>query len=145
MVSMMYAGFCTLLVIFLALRVVKWRREHKIGLGHGENMELQMRVRAHANATEYMPLALILLGWIELTGFDPIWLNFLGHTFRLSASTWIHILGGMFLFSRIIHAWGVSHNAGYSKGRFWGMVLTWLPMIVMAVFAIIGSIDSQVQ
>jgi uncharacterized membrane protein YecN with MAPEG domain len=39
----------------------------------------------------------------------------------------------------------VSHNSGYSKGRFWGMVLTWLPMIVMAVFAIIGSIDSQVQ
>jgi len=27
MISMMYAGFCTLLVIFLALRVVKWRRD----------------------------------------------------------------------------------------------------------------------
>lgn len=129
MISMMYAGFCTLLVIFLAVRVVKWRREHKIGLGHGDNMELQMRVRAHANATEYMPLALILLGSLELTGFPPYL---------------IHVLGGTFLFSRIIHAWGVSHNSGYSKGRFWGMVLTWLPMIVMAVFAIIGSIGAQI-
>nr|WP_297800421.1 MAPEG family protein [Arenimonas sp. GDDSR-1] len=83
----------------------------------------------HANATEYMPLALILLGSLELTGFPPYL---------------IHVLGGTFLFSRIIHAWGVSHNAGYSKGRFWGMVLTWLPMIVMAAFAIVGSISAQI-
>jgi uncharacterized membrane protein YecN with MAPEG domain len=128
MISMMYAGLCTLLVIYLALRVVKWRREHKIGLGHGENMELQQRVRAHANATENMPLALILLGSLELTGFQPLW---------------IHILGGTFLFSRIIHAYGVSHNSGYSKGRFYGMLLTWLPMIAMACFAIVGSIAAQ--
>ncbi len=76
-----------------------------------------------------MPLALILLGSLELTGFPPYL---------------IHVLGGTFLFSRIIHAWGVSHNAGYSKGRFWGMVLTWLPMIVMAAFAIVGSISAQI-
>ncbi len=129
MISMMYAGLCTLLVIFLAIRVVRWRREHKIGLGHGDNIELQCRVRAHANATENMPLALILLGSLELTGFAP-WM--------------IHVLGATFLFSRIIHAWGVSHNAGYSKGRFWGMLLTWVPMIVMAVFAIVGSISAQI-
>ena len=109
MISMMYAGLCTLLVIYLALRVVKWRREHKIGLGHGDNMELQCRVRAHANATEYMPLALILLGSLELTGYPPIV---------------IHILGGVFFLSRVAHAWGVSHNEGYSKGRFWGMAST---------------------
>jgi len=128
MISMMYAGLCTSLVIYLALRVVKWRREHKIGLGHGENMELQQRVRAHANATENMPLALILLGSLELTGFQ---------------SFWIHVLGATFLFSRIIHAYGVSQHSGYSKGRFYGMLLTWLPMIAMACFAIVGSIAAQ--
>ena len=129
MISMMYAGLCTLLVIFLALRVVRWRREHKIGLGHGDNIELQKRVRAHANATENMPLALILLGSLELTGFPPYM---------------IHILGGTFLLSRLMHAWGVSHKEGYSKGRFWGMMLTWLPMIIMAAFAIVGSISAQI-
>ena len=129
MISMMYAGLCTLLVIFLALRVVRWRREHKIGLGHGDNIELQKRVRAHANATENMPLALILLGSLELTGFSPLVIN---------------VLGGTFLFSRLIHAWGVSRNEGYSRGRFWGMALTWLPMIVMAVIAIVASISAQI-
>jgi uncharacterized membrane protein YecN with MAPEG domain len=118
MISMMYAGLCTLLVIYLALRVVKWRREHKIGLGHGDNIELQCRVRAHANATENMPLALILLGSLELTGYSPVV---------------IHVLGGVFFMYE-----------GYSKGRFWGMAFTWLPMIIMAVFAIIGSIMLQI-
>ena len=129
MISMMYAGLCTLLVIFLALRVVRWRREHKIGLGHGDNIELQKRVRAHANATENMPLALILLGSLELTGFSPLVIN---------------VLGGTFLFSRLIHAWGVSRNEGYSRGRFWGMALTWLPMFVLAVIAIVASISAQI-
>jgi uncharacterized membrane protein YecN with MAPEG domain len=129
MISMMYAGLCTLLVIFLALRVVKWRKEHKIGLGHGDNIELQRRVRAHANATENMPLALILLGSMELSGLWP---------------ALIHILGAVFFLSRVAHAWGVSHSHGYSKGRFWGMAFTWLPMILMAVIAITESIFSQI-
>ena len=129
MVSMMYAGLCTLLVIFLALRVVRIRRTHRIGLGHGDNQELLQAVRAHANATENMPLALILLGSLELTGFSPPVINLLGATF---------------LFSRVLHAWGVSRKQGYSRGRFWGMALTWLPMIVMAVLAIIASINAQI-
>lgn len=129
MISMMYAGLCTLLVIFLAMRVVRLRRMHKIGLGHGGNQELQQAVRAHANATENMPLALILLGSLELTGFSPLVIN---------------ILGGTFLFSRLIHALGVSRYVGYSRGRFWGMILTWLPMVVMAVFAIVASISAQI-
>ena len=129
MISMMYAGLYTLLVIFLALRVVKWRTEHKIGLGHGENIQLQQRVRAHANAVENMPLALILLASLELTGASP----FL-----------IHVLGATFLLSRLMHAWGISHSSGRSIGRFWGMVLTWVPMLIMAILAIYGSIMMQI-
>ena len=84
MISMMYAGLCTLLVIVLALRVVKLRREHGVGLGHGGNMQLLQATRAHANATENMPLALILLSSLELTGYPP---------------AVIHAFGGVFLFS----------------------------------------------
>lgn len=129
MISMMYAGLCTLLVIVLALRVVKLRREHGVGLGHGGNMQLLQATRAHANATENMPLALILLSSLELTGYPP---------------SVIHAFGGVFFFSRLLHAWGVSRSEGRSLGRFWGMTLTWLPMIVMAVFAIVGSLSAQV-
>ena len=49
MITMLYAGLCTILVVLLALRVVQWRFRHKIGLGDGCDPQLQMRVRTHAN------------------------------------------------------------------------------------------------
>ena len=123
MITMLYAGLCTILVVFLAVRVVQWRFRHKIGLGHGGDRELQMRVRAHANAIENMPLALLLLGGMELNGYSM---------------GLIHGFGGVLLVSRMAHAWGLSHSSGTSKGRFLGSLFTWTLMLTMAVFAIAG-------
>lgn len=126
MITMLYAGLCTMLVIFLAVRVAQWRMRHRIGLGHGGDNHLAMRVRAHANAIENLPLALILLGGMELNGYpDP----------------WIHGFGGVLLVSRLGHAWGLSHSGGASKGRMFGSIFTWLLMLTMAVFVIIGYLQ----
>ncbi len=57
MITLLYAGLCTLLVVLLAGRVVQWRFRHKIGIGDGGDRELLKRVRVHANAVENMPLA----------------------------------------------------------------------------------------
>lgn len=123
MITLLYAGLCTLLVMVLALRVVRWRFRHKIGIGDGGDNELMRRVRVHANAVENLPLALILLGGLELNGYpDPI----------------IHGLGATLLFARLAHAWGLSRSSGTSPGRFFGTLVTWLLMIVMAVLAIVG-------
>jgi uncharacterized protein len=123
MITMLYAGLCAILVIFLAARVVQWRHRHRIGLGDGGDQELLKRVRAHANAVEYLPLALLLLGGMELNGFSP---------------ALIHGFGATLLVSRVAHAWGLSHQSGTSKGRFLGTLFTWLLMLAMALFAIAG-------
>ena len=68
MITLLYAALCTLLILVLAGRVIAARWQHKVGLGDGGNTELNRRVRAHANAVEYVPLALILLGGMELNG-----------------------------------------------------------------------------
>lgn len=125
MITLLYAGLCTILVVFLAVRVAQWRFRHKIGLGDGGDRELLKRVRAHANAVENMPLALILLGGMELNGYS---------------SSLIHGFGGVLLLSRIAHAWGLSHSSGTSRGRFLGSLFTWLLMLAMAVFAIAGYV-----
>lgn len=123
MITMLYAGLCTILVVFLAVRVARWRLKQRIGLGHGGDSELLMRVRAHANSVENLPLALLLLGGMELNGYPmPL----------------IHGFGATLLLSRIGHAWGLSHSSGTSKGRVLGSVFTWLLMLAMAVFAIAG-------
>ncbi|MGH8029236.1 MAG: MAPEG family protein, partial [Arenimonas sp.] len=118
-----YAGLCTLLVLFLAIRVARWRYTHKIGLGDGGDRELLKRVRAHGNAVEYLPLCLILLGGMELNGYSaPL----------------LHGFGIALVISRLAHAWGVSRSAGSSAGRMAGMAVTWGLMIAMAAFAIGG-------
>ncbi len=123
MITMLYAGLCTILVVLLALRVVQWRFRHKIGLGDGGDKQLLMRVRAHANAVENMPLALLLLGGMELNGYNP---------------ALIHSFGGVLFASRLAHAWGLSHSSGTSRGRLMGSLFTWLLMLTMALFAIGG-------
>jgi uncharacterized membrane protein YecN with MAPEG domain len=123
MITMLYAGLCTVLVVMLALRVVQFRFRHKIGLGDGGDRELQKRVRVHANAIENMPLALLLLGGMELNGYP---------------APWVHGFGATLFVSRVAHAWGLSHSSGTSKGRFLGTLFTWLLMLAMALFAIGG-------
>jgi uncharacterized protein len=126
MITMLYAGLCTILVVFLALRVVQWRFRHKIGLGDGGDRELLTRVRVHANAIENMPLALLLLGGMELNGYNP---------------ALIHGFGSVLVVSRVAHSWGLSHSSGVSRGRLMGSVFTWLLMLAMAVFAIGGYVQ----
>lgn len=126
MITMLYAGLCTLLVVFLAVRVAQWRFRQKIGLGDGGDKQLLMRVRAHANAVENMPLALLLLGGMELNGYN----SFL-----------IHGFGSVLFVSRVAHSWGLSHSSGTSKGRLLGSLFTWLLMVTMAVFAIVGYLN----
>ena len=126
MITMLYAGLCAILVVLLGLRVVQFRFRHKIGIGDGGNPDLMRRVRAHANAIENLPLALLLLGGMELNGFPgPL----------------VHAFGATLFVSRAAHAWGLSHRAGLSRGRFLGTLFTWLLMLAMALFAIAGFVQ----
>lgn len=129
MITLFYAGLCTLLVLFLAGRVMSRRMQAKIGLGDGGDGELTRRIRAHANAIEYLPLALLLLGGMELNGYpDPA----------------IHAFGATLLVSRLMHAWGLSRSSGKSLGRFAGTALTLVLMLAMALFAIAGHVAGYV-
>jgi uncharacterized membrane protein YecN with MAPEG domain len=126
MITMLYAGLCTILVVILGLRVVLYRFGHRIGIGDGGDIVLQRRVRVHANAIENLPLALLLLGGMELNGYP---------------AALIHGFGATLFLSRVAHAWGLSHSSGTSKGRFLGTLFTWLLMLAMALFAIAGFVQ----
>lgn len=121
MVTGIYAGLCALLMLALSWRVVKRRREAKIGLGTGGDVDLERRVRAHANLLEYAPLALLLLLVLELSG---------------GSAALVHALGTLLLVSRVIHAMGLTTSSGYSFGRFYGTLGTWIAIVVLAVLVI---------
>jgi uncharacterized membrane protein YecN with MAPEG domain len=126
MITLFYAGLCTLLVVALALRVIFARLQLRIGIGDGGNPVLQKRIRVHANAIEYLPLALLLLGGMELNGYED---------------AVIHVFGATLLISRLLHAWGLSRSSAASPGRFLGTALTLLLMVAMSVFAIYGFLQ----
>jgi uncharacterized membrane protein YecN with MAPEG domain len=68
MISSFYAALLALLIVWLSLRVIKLRRTKKVRLGDGGEPELQTAIRAQGNATEYIPISLILLALLELNG-----------------------------------------------------------------------------
>lgn len=116
-ITLLFASLHVLLMLLLAVRVVAHRRSVKIGLGDGGDKPLMKKMRAHANFVEYVPMALILLGLLELSGLGTLWL-------------WI--CGGALLLGRVLHAVGLSRSAGTSFGRFWGTLLTWGALLLMA-------------
>jgi len=117
----LYAAISLLLVLVLAYRVVRVRLASRTGLGAGGSVVLEQRIRAHGNAVEYLPMGLLGLLLLELTG-HAAWL--------------VHALGATLVLARMLHAWGLSVSAGTSPGRFLGTVLTWLVFVAMAVLMV---------
>ena len=119
--TLLFASLHVLLFLLLSLRVVLYRNARQIGVGNGGDPVLTRRVRVHANFSEYVPLALLLLAPLEITGL---------------AGTWIAVLGAVLLLGRVLHALGLGGSGGYSFGRFGGTLLTWGALLVMALLGI---------
>lgn len=112
-----FAVLLALLVTGLALRVVMLRRRYKVGIGSGEHRDLAKAIRAHANAMETIPFALVLMLIAELAGANQ--------TLLLAG-------GSALVVGRCLHAFGLSSHAGYSFGRFFGMVMTLTAILTFA-------------
>lgn len=113
-----YVATIVLLNIGLSFRIIALRRRHRIGIGTAKNPELSLAVRAHSNLVEHAPLALLMIICVEFSFKDHFW---------------VHILGSTLVLARLLHAWGLSHSAGTSFGRFLGTFLTFTVGLVGAV------------
>ncbi|MDZ7790250.1 MAG: MAPEG family protein [Xanthomonadales bacterium] len=126
-ITMFYAGLLGLVFLALAFRVVSLRRRLKVGLGSGGHEELDRAVRTHANFSEYVPLALVLLALVEAGTAAPVWT--------------VHLLGLVLLLGRLLHGFlGLNRQSGYSVGRFWGTSMTWLFILVAGVMLLATSV-----
>ncbi|MGH9807564.1 MAG: MAPEG family protein, partial [Terriglobia bacterium] len=90
----------------------------RVALGDGGNPEMLRMIRLHANAAEYIPLALLLMALYELN------------------SGWhmpLHIIGIVLIVARLLQTWNMwsTENAGF--GRRAGQGLTWLSIAALAL------------
>ncbi|HEY8220138.1 MAG TPA: MAPEG family protein [Methylobacter sp.] len=120
MITAIYASLSALLIVRLSLSVIKLRRKNRVSVGDGGNEALQLAIRAHANAVEYIPITLMLLFMLELNGAPKLL---------------VHVLGGTLLVGRILHAMGLP--AKDLKKRVLGMQITIYLLIGLAVLNIL--------
>ncbi len=77
-ITPLYAAPMVFLFMALSVRVIAYRRGHKIPLGDAGNPALLSRIRAQGNCAEYMPLGLLLLLMAELSGAPSFGLHSAG-------------------------------------------------------------------
>ncbi|KXF83099.1 MAPEG family protein [Enterovibrio coralii] len=120
MVTPIYAAILAFVYLFLAKRVISYRREYRVGLSDGGHLLLKKAIRAHSNFSEYVPFTLLLVLLVELQ--------------QPSFTAGLHILGALLVVGRLLHAYGVSQEVEPLKFRVYGMVLTGSVMIVAALW-----------
>lgn len=114
----LYAAANGLIMLVLGMLVTRARVKTRTDIGDGGIAEMAGPLRAHANNTEYVPMALLLM-WTMLPLGGSVWL--------------IHGAGIPLTLGRLIHGYALSRNVGPSMGRFVGMVLTWIAYVVAIV------------
>ncbi len=118
MITAFYAAILAIIFVFLSVRTLLTRRREKIAIGHGENKALLRAMRVHANFSEYVPISLILIFFLEYLQSKPILIHFLCITLLLG---------------RIIHAIGLSRVPENFRYRVIGMALTFTTILSAAI------------
>lgn len=118
-ITAIFTGLLALMLVGLSVRVVVLRAKTKILFLDGGDASLTRAIRVQGNFTEYVPMALAVIGIVEWLGVKP----------------WgVYALAISLLAARIVHAWGL--YSGVFPGRVIGATVTWIVIAVGALLAI---------
>ncbi len=122
-ITALYASIMMIFALALSFKAGGFRGKSGISVMYGEptNMDLAQRVRVHQNFLEYVPMAIILMGIIEINGGN---------------STFLHVFGVVLIISRIAHAIGLKHDNMGHPGRVIGAGGTALISMAAALYAL---------
>ena len=117
------AAAAAVINFWLAMRIGKLRMAHKVFMGDGQDTQIYARMRAQANFGENVPIALILIGLVELAG---------------KGGWWLPLVGAAFMLGRVAHAFGM--DGRFKAGRPIGMITAWGTHLGLAVVALLASV-----
>jgi uncharacterized protein len=116
-----YLAVLALVYFALAINVVRLRRRNLAAFGDAGNPALRSAIRAHAHFAEYVPIIVLMVAMLEMSG---------------TAAWRVHLLMGALLISRLLHPFGMYAKPGTSAfriGRVAGVTLTLLVLVASAV------------
>ena len=118
-----YAAILGLIFVYLSVRVVKQRRSARVSIGDGDNPALRKAIAVHNNFSQYVPLTLLLITFVELNHAPAII---------------THGLCACLLVARVAHAYGLAQPVQIMKLRQIGVLLTFA-VITIATFYLLGN------
>ncbi len=113
-ITFFYAALLGLLLVALAIQV-SWANVNAAKL---PDWKPKTVLRVQANFVENVPMALILLFLVEMSGMP---------------NSWVHALGTTLVIARVSHAWGLSTNPGATYARLFGAQTTFFLLSIMSV------------
>ncbi|MEX0952111.1 MAG: MAPEG family protein [Gammaproteobacteria bacterium] len=125
LVTPAYAAILALVFVFLSVLTINKRRSAGAAIGDGGQVQLQRAIRVHANFAEYVPFALLLIYFLEISSRID-WL--------------IHILCLVLISGRLLHAYGVSQARENLRYRITGMAMTFTVIVTAAGVILISSL-----
>ena len=120
-VTAFYLGILALLYAVLGLQVSRLRRGNRVLFGDGDNIKLRSAIRAHANFAEYVPIIVLMVAMLEMSG---------GPAMR------VHLLMAALLLARLLHPLGMyvgPRSWRFQICRVGGITLTITVMIAAAL------------
>jgi uncharacterized protein len=120
-ITALYGAILALIVVALGINVTVHRVKLKVSLGDGGNPEMLRMIRLHANAIEYIPLALVLMLAYEING---------------GWHSALHIIGIALVAGRLIQTWAMWSTEVAGPARGLGQSLTWLSIVALAALSL---------
>lgn len=128
LITSIYAAAFAVLFVILSIQVVVIRGRTGIVHGDGQHDLLNRKIRAHGNFAEYVPLILLLVSFLEMSGRSP---------------TLIHALLAPLMLARLMHPVGMLQPVASVRQYAWrasSMTITWLVTVAAAAMLIQQSV-----
>lgn len=121
------AAAAAIINFWLGQRIGQLRHRLKVSVGTGGHEAIERRMRAQLNFAENVPVVLILLGLIEMTG---------------KGGAWLAPVGAVFMLGRVLHGLGMD-GGKLEWGRMIGTLTTFLTAIGLAVVAVLIALGKM--
>jgi uncharacterized protein len=116
-----YLAVLALLYTILAVQVGRLRMRDRAAFGDDGSLALRSAIRAHGNFIEYVPIVTLMVAMLEMSGLG---------------ATWVHLLMGGLLLSRLLHPLGMyaaPNTLQFRVGRMGGITITYILLIACAL------------
>ena len=121
----LYLAILAPLFVVLGLQVSRLRRGNRVLFGDGDNRQLRSAIRAHANFAEYVPITVLMIALLEMSG---------------APAPRIHWLMGLLLIARLLHPLGMyvgPRTLQFQICRVGGISLTVLVLVAAAIMSLL--------